>query len=51
MAQAITVSRLSKAFGIRKALKSFDLIIPPGEVAALIGPVHEDAAQLGVSLA
>jgi len=38
VAQAITVSRFTKTFGARKALKSVDLVVETGEMTALIGP-------------
>ena len=50
MAQAIKVSQLSKTFGTRKALKSVDLTIEPGEMAALIGPSGSGKSTLLRSL-
>lgn len=50
MAQAISVSQLSKTFGTRKALKSVDLTIQPGEMAALIGPSGSGKSTLLRSL-
>lgn len=50
MAQAINVSQLSKTFGTRKALKSIDLAIQPGEMAALIGPSGSGKSTLLRSL-
>ncbi|MFC3711611.1 phosphonate ABC transporter ATP-binding protein [Sphingoaurantiacus capsulatus] len=50
MAQAIQVSQLSKTFGTRKALKSVDLSIQPGEMVALIGPSGSGKSTLLRSL-